>query len=280
MIIMHAQKMPTAVRLLGFSPGVAVHLATLLAGAPRSGPLYSCLHEDSLQEPDIVLADGGNPAALAWLDGMRCAPPALVIGGSPHADYAHLALPIDPEQLHASLVRLLAERRRALALLSARGEPLLAERRRRPRLGADAGCADGRQPPRDGKVLIVDKGGAFRDHLAGLVGDGRLAIAWTDSAPMAVRLCDETPVSLAMINTATPGIDPYGLSRNIKAQDGAGRTAVVLLVGRTFNYDSTLAHGAGVRGLLDKPVGDRSLVCMLQRLTSLQDMPASVSSAM
>jgi CheY-like chemotaxis protein len=77
-----------------------------------------------------------------------------------------------------------------------------------------------------------------------------------------------------MINTAAPGIDPYDLSRTIKAQEGAGRTAVVLLVGRTFNYDSMRARGAGVRGLLDKPVGDRSLVCMLQRLTSLAELPA------
>jgi CheY-like chemotaxis protein len=272
---MHAQKTPTAVRLLGFAPDIAAHLVTLLAGAPRSGPLYACLHEDSLQEPDIVLADGTNAAALAWLDGMRCAPPTLVIGGLGHAGYDHLAHPIEAEQVYACMAKLLAERRRALALLSARGEPLLAERRRRPRLGPDAGCADGRRPPRDGKVLIVDKGGAFRDHLAGLVGNGRLSIAWTDSASMAVRLCDETPVSLAMINTAAPGIDPYGLSRAIKAQEGAERTAVVLLVGKTFSYDSTLAHGAGVRGLLDKPVGDRSLVAMLQRLTSLPGLPGS-----
>lgn len=249
-------------------------MAALLEAAPRSGPLYMCLHDDSLQEPDIVLADGANPEALACLEGMRCAPPALVIGGQPHGGYAHLARPVEPEALYESLVRLLAERRRALALLTARGEPLLAERRRRPRLGPDAGCAAERQPPRDGKVLIVDKGGAFRDHLAGLVGPRRLAIAWTDSAPMAVRLCDETPVSVAMINTAAPGIDPYDLSRTIKAQEGAGRTAVVLLVGRTFAYDGELARGAGVRGLLDKPVGDRSLVCMLQRLASLGEMRA------
>jgi CheY-like chemotaxis protein len=243
---MHAQKIPIAVRLLGFEAGAAVHLATLLAQAPRSEALYACLHEDSLQEPDVVLADGASPAALVWLDGMRCPPPALIVGGPPHAEYAHLALPFGPDQLYACMTKLLAERRRALALLSARGEPLLAERRRHPRLGQNTGCAEGRRPPREGKVLIVDKGGAFRDHLAGLVGPRRLAIAWTDSAPMAVRLCDETPVSVAMINTAAPGIDPYGLSRAIKAQAGAGRTAVVLLVGRTFSYDSTLAHGAGV----------------------------------
>ncbi|MFC5511428.1 response regulator [Massilia jejuensis] len=271
---MHAHKIPTAVRLLGFATADAARMAALLGSAPPAGPSYLCLHEDSLQEPDIVLADGTNPAALAWLDNMRCAPPALVIGGPAHGGYEHLPAPPEPALLYESLIRLLAERRRALALLSARGEPLLAERRRRPRLGPDAGCAAERQPPREGKVLIVDKGGAFRDHLAGLVGPRRLAIAWTDSAPMAVRLCDETPVAVAMINTAAPGIDPYDLSRTIKAQAGAGRTAVVLLVGRTFAYDGELARGAGVRGLLDKPVGDRSLVCMLQRLTSLAELPA------
>jgi CheY-like chemotaxis protein len=270
---MHAHKIPTAVRLLGFGPEDARRLAALLDAAPRSGPQYACLHDDSLQEPDIVLADGGNPAALACLEGMRCAPPALVIGGVPPVGYDHLALPIEPEVLLETLTHMLAERRRALALLRARGEPLLAERRRRPRLDPDAGCAAERRPPRDGKVLIVDKGGAFRDHLAGLVGPQHLAIAWTDSAPMAVRLCDETQVAVALINTAAPGIDPYDLSRSIKAQEGAGRTAVVLLVGKMFSYDSDRARGAGVRGLLDKPVGDRSLVCMLQRLASLPELP-------
>ena len=270
---MHAHKIPTAVRLLGFGSEDACRLAALLDAAPRSGPLYACLHDDSLQEPDIVLADGTNPAALAWLEGMRCAPPALVIGGGPHGGYDHLALPLEPEHLYDTLTQMLAERRRALALLIARGEPFLAERRRRPRLGPGAGCAAERRPPRDGKVLIVDKGGAFRDHLAGLVGRHRLAIAWTDSASMAVRMCDETPVAVALINTAAPGIDPYTLSRTIKAQQGAQRTAVVLLVGKMFSYDSDLARGAGVRGLLDKPVGDRSLVAMLQRLASLPELP-------
>lgn len=271
---MHAQKIPTAVSLLGFNPEQAAQLAALLAAAPRSGPLYACLHDDSLQEPDIVLADGANPAALACLDGMRCAPPALVVGGPLRIGYDHLAPPIEAASLYDAMAHLLAERRRALALLHARGQPFLAERRRRPRFGPNCGCAAERRPPRDGKVLIVDKGGAFRDHLAGLVGARGPAIAWTDSAPMAVRLCDETKIALAMINTAAPNIDPYALSRTIKAQEGAGRTAVVLLVGRTFSYDSTLARDAGVRGLLEKPVGDRSLVCILQRLTSLPELPA------
>ena len=136
---MHAHKIPTAVRLLGFGHEDARKLVALLDAAPRSGPLYACLHDDSLQEPDIVLADGANPEALAWLEGMRCAPPALVIGGAPHGGYDHLDLPFEPEHLYETLTQMLAERRRALALLIARGEPFLAERRRRPRLGRCAG---------------------------------------------------------------------------------------------------------------------------------------------
>lgn len=263
---MHAQKITTAVRLLGFSSGEGECMAALLAGAPRAGPVYFRLHDDSLQEPDIVLADGTSPAALAQLDGMRCAPPALLVGGRAIDGYAHLDPPVAPSVLHETMARLLAERRRALTLLGARAEPLLAERRRQPRIKpAIDGCAQRRQPPRPGKVLIVDKGGALRDHLARLAFERPLAITWTDSAPMAVRLCDEMPVSLAMINTAAAGIDPYALSFAIKSQEGAGRTAVVLLVGKGFPYDSERARGAGVRGLLDKPVGDRSLVAMLQR---------------
>ena len=269
---MHAQKSPIAVRLLGFPPSEAAQLAALLAAMPREGPLYSCLHEDSLQEPDLVLADGANPLVPAWLDEMRCMPPVLVVGGPPRPDYTWIAAPPDPGALRSALERLCEERRRALAQLRARGAPLLAERRRCPRLSDAAAQADGaarRQPPRAGKVLVVDKGGAFRDHLARLVDERALPVAWTDSALTAIRLCDETAVVLALINTATPGIDPYDLSRAIKSQQGAGRTAVVLLVGKNFPYDSERAHGAGVRGLLDKPVADRCLLGTLQRLAAL-----------
>lgn len=269
---MHAHTSPTAVRLLGFPPGDAAQLGALLAALPRQGAPYACLHDDSLQEPDVVLADGANPLVPACLDEMRSLPPVLLLGGPPRADYTQIPAPPDPATLRAALGRLGDERRRTLAQLRARGEPLLAERRRYPRLAAPAARADGaarRQPPRAGKVLVVDKGGAFRDHLARLVDERALAVAWTDSAPTAVRLCDETAVVLALINTATPGIDPYDLSRAIKSQEGAGRTAVVLLVGRNFNYDSERAHGAGVRGLLDKPVADRCLLAALQRLAAL-----------
>ena len=64
---MHVSRYPFTVRLIGFSPAENTQLETLLAQAPELGPSYFCLHDDSLQEPDLYIADGGNPAALARL---------------------------------------------------------------------------------------------------------------------------------------------------------------------------------------------------------------------
>lgn len=287
---MHAPRYPFTIRLVGFASAECAQLESLLAQAPQPGPSYCSLHDDSLQEPDLYIADGSNPAALTRLS---CLPPGapqpiLLIGGSA-TGYRTLPRPVDPASLHAALAELLDTRLQALAALAARGERSLPERRRRPRLEPDteppAYYARLRQGPPDGAVLIIDKGGAFRDHVARVVGNtlssthGTVAgavpgtsgrpVEWTDSSRAAVRLCDETPVSLVMINTCAPGIEPYSLSSAIKSQDGAGRTAVLFLVGQSFKYDSRRARDAGVRGLLNKPVADRHLLATFQKLLAL-----------
>lgn len=316
---MHAPRYPFTVRLVGFAPAECAQLEGLLAQAPLPGPSYFCLHDDSLQEPDLYIADGANPAALARL---ACLPPGalqpiLLIGGDGAGSHATLPRPLDPAGLYDILAELLDTRVQALAALTARGERCLPERRRRPRLAPDTEAPDYyarlRQGPPDGAVLIIDKGGAFRDHVARLMattlattsanasanpqpdplanpsgkpsgasssasclacgaairsGSGR-PIEWTDSSLAAVRLCDETPVSLVMINTCAAGIEPYSLSSAIKSQEGAGRTAVLFLVGRSFKYDSLRARDAGVRGLLDKPLADRHLLATFHKLLAL-----------
>ena len=299
---MHAPRYPFTIRLVGFAPAECAQLELLLAQAPATGPSYFCLHDDSLQEPDLYIADGGNPAALARLS---CLPPCalqpiLLIGGDGASCRRILPRPVDPSRLCTTLAELLDARVQAQAALAASGQCSLPERRRRPRLGPDteapAYYQRMRQEPPDGAVLIIDKGGAFRDHVARVVhsklgaaydaslgngsrpGDGLAGSArpgygrpveWTDSSRAAVRLCDETPVSLVMINTCAPGIEPYSLSSAIKSQEGAGRTAVLFLVGQSFKYDSLRARDAGVRGLLDKPVADRHLVATFQKLLAL-----------
>ncbi|RJG21804.1 response regulator [Massilia cavernae] len=273
---MQEKRYPFAVRLIGFSQPEQATIAAALTQAPAAGPAYFCLLDDSLQEPDLTIVNGDDLHALAALSaaGPPEVHPALVIG-QPAVDLAFPCLPrpFDTGQLYQLLAGLVARRAEALAQLTARGLPSVPERRRSVRLDVDLTDPSEyimrrRSPPR-GAVLIIDKGGAFRDHVARLLGARRLGVEWTDSAPAAVRLCDETPVSVVMVNTSAPGIDPYELCSTIKAQDGGADIAVVLMVSPAFPYDCSRARAAGVRGMLDKPINDRVLVGTLKRLLSL-----------
>ncbi len=273
---MHSTKYPFAVRLIGFEPTEARMIAAMLSHTPQAGPSYHCLMEESLQEPDLFIANGDELKALTALAALNPSKvqPALIVGATPVAlPYPQLMRPFDAARINGVLAEMMMRRADALSLLTAAGMPVLSERRRRERLDFDltepSEYAAMRRPPPCGAVLVIDKGGAFRDHAAKLLGHSRVSIEWTDSASTAVRLCDETPVSLVIINTSTPDIDPYGLCRAIKGLSDGSRIAVVFLVGATFTYDSDKARVAGVRGLLDKPVADRHLLATLKKLLSL-----------
>lgn len=268
-------KYPFAIRLTGFGPEERPRIANALAKAPANGPGYFCLLEDSLQDPDLTITNGDDLKSLAWL--MATPPtalePAIVVGDAVlDFPYPRLSRPLDLARLFNMLEELLQRRSEAQAALTARGLPFITERRRQPRLDLDVTdpveYAKRRKAPPKGAVLIVDKGGALRDHMATLAGT-RVSIEWTDSATAAVKVCDETSVALVLINTSTPGIDPYGLTSAIKALKGGARIAVVLLVGPSFHYLSARGRAAGVRGILDKPVADRHLVATLKKLLSL-----------
>lgn len=265
---------PYTVRLLGFAPDERNHLDALLARCPDGGPAYTCLGDTCLHEPDFYIADGDGPVGLAALTRANPGPvqPAMVVSRVPTPlPFPRVARPFVRAQLHEVLAEMVYRRTQALALL--RGGDHLPERRRHPRIEAprlEAAWQHRRQAAPSGAVLILDNRGAFRDHVARLLGGRRMAIEWTDSAPVTLRLCDETPVSLVMIDTGMAGVDPYAVCAAIKAQAGSFRTAVVLLCGRGFRFDSARGRDCGLRGVLDKPVGDRDLVAVLNRLLSLQ----------
>ena len=273
---MHEKKYPFAVRLAGFPPLEHASIAASLAQAPPSGPAYFCLLDDSLQEPDLTIANGDDYQAMAALpaNGMAELHPALVVGAC-QADHGfpQLARPVTPEKLFAVMGTLIVRRAEAMARIMASGLPFIPERRRSRRLDLDLTDPSEyimrRKSPSSGAVLIIDKGAAFRDHLARLVATRRMGVEWTDSAPAALRLCEETPVSVVMVNTAASTIDPYQLCSAIKRQDTGSRIAVVLMVSCSYPYDAVRARACGVRGLLDKPIPDRALVGALQRLLSL-----------
>lgn len=276
---MTASSSPFTIRLVGFALDESARLEAMLDRVPGAGPAYFCLHEDSLQEPDVYIVNGNSPAAMARL---ACLPPgalhgALVIGAAGPTVWPALARPVERLVLHDLLAELLDQRVRVRAALAARGERAQPERRRRLRIAPDSEAPAFyrglRHGPPDGTVLIVDKECTFHDHVARVLGErptaGQRPLAWTDSLRAAVCLCDETAVSLVMINTAAPGIEPYEWCTSIKSQRGAGRTPVLFLVEQSFRYDPVRARRAGVRGLLHKPVAGRHLLQTFQKLLDL-----------
>lgn len=272
---MHLSSYPFTVRLTGFTSGEAAQLEALLAQAPGLGPSYSCLHDDSLQEPDLYIANGDSSTALTRLGSLPpgSLQPALVIGALDASPWRTVARPVAPLNLYEALSELLDTRVHALVQQNTRIRRVLAERRRRPRLAPDcetpAFYTRQRRGPIDGAVLIVDQECRLRNQVAHVLGPRRVAVEWTDSLCAAVRLCDETPVSLVLINTAATGIEPYEVCSSIKSQDGAQRTPVVFLVEQSFHYDSVRARQAGARGMLTTPVAGRHWMLTFQKLLDL-----------
>ncbi len=273
---MTAHKYPFCVKLLGFPADEEGQIHLALEEAPSEGPSYFCLHEDSLQEPDITIANGDDLAALAALVATERGPlqPAVIIGkASDEFAFPQLARPIDPDRMFEVLADLILRRADARAQITSREQLPRPERRRKERLDLDitdpAEYQRRRRKPPGGAVLIVDKRGALRDHVAKLMAEHKLSVEWTDSGPAALRLCEETPISVVIINTSVPGIDPYALCAEIKQKQGAERIAVILLVNSAFPYHTVRARAAGVRGLLDKPVADRHLVSVLKKMLSI-----------
>lgn len=266
MIVQTASAPAYTLRLLGFAPDGRARVDALLGDRPADRPAYTCLAEDSLHEPDFYIADGDTPAGLAALARANPGPvqPAMLVARAPAPlPFPRLAPPLHPAQLHELLAEMACRRAQALALLHAGECSVLSERRRQPRraLGLQR-----RQAGASGAVLILDHRGAFRDHVARLVDGRRTAVEWTDSAPVALRLCAETPVALVMISTGLARVDPYAVCAAIKAQQGARRTAVILLCGSASRFDSARARDCGLRGVLYQPVGDRDVVAVLNRL--------------
>lgn len=275
---MQAKKQTFGVRLMGFPPAETAQITAALAQAPMGGPVYSCLLDASLQEPDFYIGNGDNVKAIADLVTLSpgALQPALVIGQAPaDVEFPQLPRPIDPQHLCARMAKLAKDRAMAVARLGRRSPPVLPQRRRALRLDLDltdpAEYEARRREPPAGAILILDQRGALRDHVARLLGTHRRAVEWTDSPIAAYRLCEETPVSLVLINTSMPNLDPYEVCARIKAAPEAERIAVILLVGPTSPYDPVRGSQAGVRGILDKPVADRHMVATLRCLLSMID---------
>ncbi|MBA5688175.1 response regulator [Rugamonas apoptosis] len=272
---MPTAQFPFAVRLLGFAPDEAQAVALQLERAPGPGPAYFCLSEHSLQEPDLLIANGDDFKALAALSALTAGAirPALILGTPALAlPYPHLERPLDWDAVYAELAQLVACRADALAKLTAAGMPPLPERRRRERLDLDltdpADYAAMRRRPVRGTVLVVDHNATFATHLGKLLQPLGIPVEWAGSETEALLTCGARAVSVALIHTAIH-LDPYLLCAELRACAGPLQPAVVMLVAPPFVYDARKGNEAGAEGLLDLPVTDPLLRATIKKLMGM-----------
>jgi CheY-like chemotaxis protein len=262
---------PFAVRLIGFAPDQAAMIEQDFAREQDRDYGYFRLHEDSLQDPDLFLAnanDGKTLVALSYLGPSEVRPVLLV--GSPEVElpYPCLPRPIDWSDLFDALDKLVEKRADALSRLEASDLVTVPERRRKDRLDLDltdpSEYGRMRRPPVVGGVLVIDKNAVLADYVAELLIRRKIPVWWTSDEASAIGMCKQQKMSIVITNTSTPGVDPYRLCETVKAEI-ADRVAVIFLVGKTFTYDTEQARRVGCEGFLSKPLTSSHLVSALKK---------------
>lgn len=263
---------PFAVRLLGFTESERELFQDYFELEQDHGHAYFCLSEDSLQDPDLFIANGDDLKALAQLSacGPSDARPALLLG-RPLAKlpYACLPRPISWELVFSTLARLIEKRADVLSRLPASDLVAIPDRRRRERLDIDlsdpADYLKMRRAPTRGGVLIVDKNGEFANRLGELMARYHVSVDWVDNEDAVIDVLGHRPVAVVMINTSIADIEPYRLCVAVKQMQAMTQTSVIFLVGKPFVYDREKARAAGSDGLLDKPLQSNHVIAALKK---------------
>ncbi|HJV52698.1 MAG TPA: response regulator [Noviherbaspirillum sp.] len=274
---MFIHNFPFAVRVIGFSSEEEELFDA--AFSVRQGKAYGYfrLAQDNLQDPDMYVANADQLRALATLIDLRpsAVRPALVVG-SPEVElpYPRVERPVNWPRLIAALDDLVEQRADALSRLEASDIVTVPERRRRDRLDLDLTDPAEYEKmrakvPDNGAVLVVDKNSALRDYLSDLLARQNVKVAWAGDEMQAVEICKQRPVAVVMINTSTPGVDPYRLCWAIKEKDSPVRIAVVFLVSEPFVYDLEQARYVGADGFLNKPLASKHLIGVLKKFMPL-----------
>lgn len=274
---MSANSFPFAVRLIGFNQQETDIFDATFALDQGKGYGYFRLAEDNLQDPDLYIANAEELKALIALSDLRPnnIRPVLLVGTpSIPLPYTSVERPIRWQRLFESLDGLIEKRADTLAGLEASDIVLVPERRRRNRVDIDltdpadyAGLRT--ELPQGGAVLLIDKTPAFRDFVAEFMARYQIEVLWARGESEAEGACVRQRVSVVLINTSVPDVDPFRLCQTVKTARPKDKTSVIFLVSKSADYDAELARKAGVDGFLTKPVASHHLISALKKFMHL-----------
>ncbi|MFZ6757759.1 response regulator [Undibacterium sp. Ji50W] len=272
-------KTPTiAIRLLGFSQKEEETFSTVLAVLREKGYRYLVLKTGSLQDPDLHIVNAEDIKALATLSDLNLgdAQPVLLIGKTTISlPYPFMPRPIRWRKLFDVLDELIDRRQLLLTTLSAYSAVAVPERRRRERLDLDLSDPVDYQKMRRptvtrGGIMIVDKDMRFREYVAMIMDRYNISVTLACDERSALMLDKNNRHAMTMINTSTPGLDPYRLCSELKKQNTDRRTTVILLVDKVFVYKVANAQQAGCEGFLTKPLSRKQVLSTIQKFLELR----------
>src|SRR6185437_6708238 len=269
---MQSHSFPFAVRLIGFPEEEAQAIADSFGG-DFSTYGYFRLGDDNLQDPDLYLVNADELKALVALSDIAPgnARPALLVGvPAVPLPYPHLPRPLRRDTLFNALDALVEQRADTLSRLEASSVISVPERRRRNRVDFDLTDPSEydrmrTRPHAKGGVLLVDKNPAFREYVSELLGRYGIPVDWANTQNKVADDCEDNEYSVVLVNTSTPGIDPYDLCEEIKLVNRVRNPAVIFLVGQPFVYELERARAARVDGYMNKPIASHHLMAVLKK---------------
>ncbi|HEY8023151.1 MAG TPA: response regulator [Burkholderiaceae bacterium] len=259
--------------MIGFVEEEAEAIANSFASEHGKGYGYFRLLDDNLQDPDLYLVNADELKALVTLSDLTpsAVRPALLVGvPQVSLPYPHVPRPLYKRGLLEALDSLVEKRADTLSRLEAASIVAVPERRRADRVHIDLTDPSEYERMRtrgksEGGILIIDKNPAFREYVSDLLLRYSLPIAWASTQNKASDQCEANEYSVVLVNTSTPGIDPYDLCEEIKLVSAVRNPAVIFLVSKPFVYDVERARDAKVDGYMNKPIASHHLMAVLKK---------------
>lgn len=108
-------------------------------------------------------------------------------------------------------------------------------------------------------VLVAEDDPDIRDLMTRALRRAGYEIQAADDGTEALRLAQERPPALAVLDVTMPGMDGYELTRRLRAHPPTEAIPVILVTARARPEDERRGYEAGASAYVSKPFSPREL---------------------
>ncbi len=113
-------------------------------------------------------------------------------------------------------------------------------------------------------VLIVDDEKDIRDLLAYNLSKEGFAVLTAAEGNEAIKMIEDHPVGLVVLDIMMPGLDGYEVCKQIRANEKTANLPILFLTAKSAELDQLLALELGADDYIQKPVSPRILVARVK----------------